>query len=403
MSSLEVLRTVGVRPIAGDTPAGRPAIDLPDYIDIIDEIARINLSGRRAVNWQRVVVKSEVLLRDHTKNLRVAVYLAYGLYETAGLRGLASGLGIIGDLAETFWPDLYPSRARGRTLALEWLVENVCTALDKDESRLPEEGVDCEAALAEAERVQAGLTAQSPAAGEVTRPLVPALRSWLESVRQKKNRDAAQAQPVAPSGRRVEAATSPPTPPPVTPGPDSPQDLTTPKAREQSLGALRSSLLDFVGSLRAADIADPRAYILQRAAIWLPLRELPPAIDGKTELPRPPREVQGAIEAAVAAQEYATAVGLCEDASANSLFWLDAHRLSAEALAALGHTAPAQAVRAETTALLHRLPALAGMNFRDGTPFADAATRRWLGIEEHASPAGVHVAGAGVEAAAARP
>ena len=402
MSSLEVLRTVGVRPIAGDTLTGRPAIDLPDYIDITDEIARINLSGRRAVNWQRVVVKSEVLLRDHTKNLRVAVYLAYGLYETAGLRGLASGLGIIGDLAETFWPDLYPSRARGRTLALEWLVENVCTALDKDESRLPEEVADCEAALAEAERVQAGLTAQSPAAGEVTRPLVPALRSWLESVRQKKNRDAAQAQPVAPSGRRVEAATSPPTPPPVTPGPDIPQDLTTPKAREQSLGALRSSLLDFVGSLRAADIADPRAYILQRAAIWLPLRELPPAIDGKTELPRPPREVQGAIEAAVAAQEYATAVGLCEDASANSLFWLDAHRISAEALVALGHTAPAQAVRAETTALLHRLPALAGMNFRDGTPFADAATRHWLGIEEHASPAGVQVAGAGVEAAAAR-
>ena len=403
VSSLEMLRAVGALPIAGNAPAGGSATELPDYTAITDEIARINLSGRRAVNWQSVIAKSEVILRDHSKNLRVAVYLAYGLYEVNGLRGLAAGLGITGDLVETFWPDLHPLRARARIMALGWLVENVCTALEKDERRAPEEVAACEAALSAAERLQAGLTAQSSAAGEVMSALVPALQSRLEQIR-RKSRQAAK--PAASPNGPVASASVRPTPSPVTAIPGIPSDLTTSKARARALGELRSALLAFVGHLRAADMADPRVYILQRVSIWLPLCDLPPVINGRTELPRPPREVQGAIEAAVAAQEYATAVGLCEDAAANSLFWLDAHRIAAEALSALGHSAAAQAVRAETLALLHRLPALAALNFRDGTPFADPATRRWLGAEEYSERSSAaraqETVGVGAEAAASR-
>ena len=145
---------------------------------------------------------------------------------------------------------------------------------------------------------------------------------------------------------------------------------------------MRSSLLRFAASLRSADIADPRAYILQRAAIWLPLRVLPPAVNGETELPAPPRDVQAAIEAALTAQAYATVVGQCEDALSRQSVWLAGTASAREALSALGHTAAAQAVRAETLALLHRLPALVELKFNDGTPFADPATRQWLSLIE---------------------
>lgn len=84
--------------------------------NIIDEIARLDFDGVRAVNWEIVVKKSEIILREHSKNLRIAVYMAYGLYETKGLLGFAVGLGILADMAEHFWQDLYPPlrRQRGR-------------------------------------------------------------------------------------------------------------------------------------------------------------------------------------------------------------------------------------------------------------------------------------------------
>ncbi len=368
----------------GNASTGLPITDLPDYTDITDEIAHLNLNGRRAVNWPNIVTKSESILRTHSKNLRVASYLAYGLYETNGLRGLATGLGLIGDMVANFWSDLQPPRPRGRLMALEWLAENVRTALEKDDSQTPETVADCKAAVSEAEWLQTNLTAQAPEAGDAAWPLLPALKSRLEKAYQAEQQAQAeqvQAEPEAPAIGR-------PNPAPSASTLDIPSNLTTPEARERSLGTVRSSLLRFAAGLRSADIADPRAYILQRAAIWLPLRVLPPAVNGETELPAPPRDMQAAIEAALTAQAYATAVGRCEDALSDSLFWLDGHRLSAEALNALGHTAAAQAVRAETLALLHRLPALVELKFNDGTPFADPATRQWLGPLESVGSVG---------------
>lgn len=378
VSPLEMVRAVGAAPVAGNAAAGLPINDLPDYTDITDEIARLNLSGRRAVNWSNVVAKSESLLRTHSKNLRVAAYLAYGLYETNGLRGLATGLGLIGDMVANFWADCQPPRPRGRLMALDWLAENVRAGLDKDDAHTSETVADCEAALSEAEWLQANLTARSSAAGDAAWPLLPALKSRLEKARLAEQQ--AQAEPEAPGEPEAPASVRP-NPVPSASALDLPANLTTPEARERALGSVRSSLLRFATGLRSADMADPRAYILQRAAVWLPLRVLPPTVNGETELPCPPREVQAEIEAALTAQEYATAVGQCEDALTDSLFWLDGHRLSAEALSALGHTDAAQAVRAETLALLHRLPNLVELKFNDGTPFANPATRRWLGSD----------------------
>ena len=141
--------------------------------------------------------------------------------------------------------------------------------------------------------------------------------------------------------------------------------------------------------LRGGDAADVRAYTLQRAALWLPVRELPPSVDGRTELPPPSGEVRGAITAAVTAGDPAGALSMCEDAAADSLFWFDAHRIAAEALAAMGHAPAARAVRAETGALLSRLPGVCDLRFNDGTPFAGPVTRRWLGIANERSDGGI--------------
>ncbi len=385
MSSFESLKSIGTSPVTGDE--FEHETELPGYSDIADEIARLDFDGVRAVNWEIVVRKSEIILRDHSKNLRIAIYMTYGLYETNGLPGFAAGLGVLADMVETFWQDLDPPlrRLRGRIMALEWLSEKARAALTRDTGA--GEISDCETALSEANRLMDNLSEHAPEAGDALWNLVPVLKKRQEEIQQQEIQ--AEEPIILPSVSPAPAQPSPPVaqqPEPKAPAIPIDGDMSTSKTREQSLGALRSSLLDFVRRLRTADIADPRVYALHRVSIWLPIRELPPAINGKTELPYPSKEVLGAIETAIIGQNYAIAIDLCEDTVANSLFWLDGHRMTAEILTSIGHLSAAQAVRSETMALLHRLPALATLNFRDGTPFADPATRQWLSIVELQEP-----------------
>ena len=242
---LTTIAEIGALAITDQAPASVDATETPEYVEIRHQISRIGLGGVRAVDWQQVVANAVVIVQERSKNLRIGAYLAYGLYETHGLRGLGVGFGVLCDMCDAYWNDLHPppGRLRGRVLA----------------------------------------------------------------------------------------------------------------------------------------VADVRAYTLQRAAIWLPVRELPPSVAGRTELPPPAAEIRGAIEAAMTGGDCAGALALCEDAATDSLFWLDAHRISAEALVSLGHEAAARAILSEAGSLLCRLPALAGMSFKDGTPFAEPATKQWLG------------------------
>ena len=166
-------------------------------------------------------------------------------------------------------------------------------------------------------------------------------------------------------------------------------DQAARRERDRSLRALGRSMLEAARELRNGDAGDVRAYTLQRAAIWLPVRELPPSIDGRTELPPPGGEVRGAIAAAMAGGTPAGALSMCEDAATESLFWFDAHRIAAEALSAMGHAPAARAVRAQTGALLGRLPGLGELRFNDGTPFAEPLTREWLGIADERTDGGI--------------
>ena len=373
---LTTIAEIGALAITDQAPASVDATETPEYVEIRHQISRIGLGGVRAVDWQQVVANAVVVVRERSKNLRIGAYLAYGLYETHGLRGLGVGFGVLCDMCDAYWNDLHPppGRLRGRVLALEWLAEKVVAALDRSDAEM--DASDLGFAVAQTERLVVSLTERSPVAGGVLGRLVPIMRSRQAAlVREAHER------------RRLAKATATGTASESSSGADPSgasencpgDDRTARQTRERSLRALARSMLDVAHGLRAADVADVRAYTVQRAAIWLPVRELPPSVAGRTELPPPAAEIRGAIEAAMTGGDCAGALALCEDAATDSLFWLDAHRISAEALVSLGHEAAARAILSEAGSLLCRLPALAGMSFKDGTPFAEPATKQWLG------------------------
>ena len=360
-------------------PAGVDAADIPEFADITQEIARIGLGGVRAVDWGRVAANAVLILRERSKNLRVAAYLAYGLYETRGLKGLGVGIGVIADMCDAFWDDLHPplGRLRGRVLAMEWLAERVLAALDRGDTKM--DASDCESALGQTERLVATLTGRCADAGDAMNRLVPVLRARRDTLVRtadaRRRLDEASLLRTA-SASSVEARTTGAQRSRVS------DDQAARRERDRSVREVGRSMLEAARDLRNGDIADVRAYTLQRAAIWLPVRDLPPSIDDRTELPPPAAEVRGAIAAAMTAGDSAGALSMCEDAATDSLFWFDAHRIAAEALSAMGHAPAARAVRAQTGALLRRLPGLGDLRFNDGTPFAQPVTRQWLGIAD---------------------
>lgn len=366
---------LGIRSVPAGAPAGLDPSDATEFSEVAEEISRLDFGGVHGVDWPRVVAGSEVVLREKGKSLRMGAYLAYGLYETHGLRGLGAGLGVIVDMVDGFWTELHPPlrRLRGRVRALEWLSEKSCAKVANGGDGAADVEA-CRYALAQAEKLMQVLAERAADTGDAVWPVVRALR--LEQERIAVAADAGV--------RRAEA-----------PGESEPADdagagnADTPAGRRDEnavsgatsariLGEVRKSMLDAARALRDADAADPRAYVLHRAAVWLPICEAPPSAAGRTALPPPPRDIRGGIEASMTGGDFRGALALCEDAATDSLFWLDAHRIASEALASMGHEAAARAVGAQTGALLHRLPMLKDLSFNDGTPFAGPATLRWL-------------------------
>ena len=382
-TTLATFRELGSVPITAGSPAGFDAAGTPEYADVVREISLIALGGVNAVDWQLVVANSEIILRKHSKNLRVGAYLAYGLYETNGLRGLGMGLGVLAAMCDSFWGNLFPPqrRLRGRILALEWLVERALAALGRNDAKF--DASDCAFVLTQTEGLVVSLAVRSDGAADVMSGLIPFLRTRRAAATRTDDTRAPA------SGDCVPAAAVP-----SSAAPDAAANrLRMPgagdarKGQERALRELGRSMLELAKDMRAADVTDVRAYTLHRAAIWLPVSELPPSIGGRTELPPPTDEVRGAIEAAMNAGDYGGALELCEDAVTDSLFWLDGHRIAAQALRSMGHASAAAAIRAQTAALPSRLPSLVHLSFKDGTPFAEPATRHWLGVAANRSEA----------------
>jgi type VI secretion system protein ImpA len=62
----------------------------------------------RVADWPGVATRCEALLRERTKDLRVAVYLTEALAKTQGFAGLRDGLQVCAGLCERFWDSVHP-------------------------------------------------------------------------------------------------------------------------------------------------------------------------------------------------------------------------------------------------------------------------------------------------------
>ncbi len=362
------LDDIGRTPIPGASPAGQDSHYEPAFAQLqaeIDKLSSVTAGG--AVDWTRVVDLAGEILSGMSKDLTVGAYLGVGLTQTRGPEGLALGARILRDLCATFWEDCLPAkkRVRGRVAAFAWWQEKNLTWLRN--------AADMDPMPAERQRdIIADVRALDAALADLL-PDFPPMNDLLEVLRRLPVIAEAPAAPAEQPGAAATPATPDSRPAPAQTA--APQDAASARA------ALSDAALTFANMGGRENPADPWVWRAARLGAWIRLQALPPEEGGRTMLPPPEQAAKNALlnllnqgrylEAALAAEEQITA----------SLFWLDPHRVAAKALEALGpeYAAACSAVGAELRLFLTWLPGVDRLAFSDGTPFADAETRAWLG------------------------
>lgn len=391
-----------VAPLSPDA-VGADVRGTPAFEELETEVRRIDTEGPAAVRWDRVANAGLDLLSSQGRDLLVACWTTFALCRTEKWRGLAVGVDCISAMVKLWWDDFPPKRERARVGALEWLVVRLTPIV----AEMPVENDDVPALLHASTLLEElnillpeKLAKERIAFGDLVRAVrVKAqeskdilARAEKAQVEEAAKAAAAAAGPAESKPESSAAPSAPPAPPSgassaAAPPPQIAEGVSGPEL-DRAIAALSLSMRQHAQRLREANLTDPRSYRLTRAATWLEITALPEANNKVTQLfpPQGP-QIQG-IETMRRLGEHEALVRDIESAVSSAPFWLDAHRLVAEALFALGpRYAPAmEAVIEMTGGFLRRLPAIVELTFADGTPFADPATRVWL--EQHTSQPG---------------
>ncbi len=349
---------LGKKPVRDDAPAGDAIRDTPEFEALQLELRKLELAQGEQPDWRKVVDSSSELLGAKSKDLLLASWLAFGLLQRDGYRGLASGFTILRDLVDLHWDTLYPElkRMKGRTAAVEWLLERVAKEIPKRGAQ-PGDAEALKDARDRLMELDTLLDAKIPGGGVA----VGEVRSALEEV----ERRAAPPEPSPSSAGPAAAAAAAPT-------------LATVADVPAALTQARSLLRQIADILRAGEPANVLGYRLPRVASWSHLVQSPPHVDGQTQIPPPPAEVATKIEQFASQGQWAGVLEQTETRLGTAIFWLDLNRYSVQALESLGHTEAAQTIIEEMALLLRRFPELPTLRFKEGKPLADATTLAWI-------------------------
>ena len=88
-------------------------------------IKQLDAPSAHPVEWKKVVGHGDVLLKQRSKDLLIASYVAYGMYQQRSLPGLCDGVALVACMIDEYWDDLFPDMKRSQKArggALGWLL-----------------------------------------------------------------------------------------------------------------------------------------------------------------------------------------------------------------------------------------------------------------------------------------
>ncbi|AZF37245.1 Uncharacterized protein ImpA [Pseudomonas sp. R4-39-08] len=331
------------------------------------EVAKTqSIHGASLPDWQQVCEFSERLLREQSKDLRLAVWLTWGLHQRDSFPGLLAGLGLLVYLCEHHWAAVYPTKLRTRVAALAWLVTRLAALFSQNLSlvdRLP---------LFQA--LQAHLVRLDELLNErlgSDAPLLLPIRRQLTERLARATQDGAQSAGAAGVITQVKQALTQSLKPELL--------INNEKDAHKVLRALQEQARTLCAWWLRQNATDLRALRLGRTLAWLSLVNYPDAnSEGVTALrPLAPDKLKR-YQDRLSQGHHAELLLELEVSLAGALFWFDGLRMLWECLEALHANLAMTELETSFALLLQRLPNLPELRFDDGTPFAGPATCEWI-------------------------
>ena len=400
-------------PISDGSPCGINAKYEPAFEKLEAEIAKSESLSAESTDWNDVQLLCEEILSSVSKDYSVACYLAFAYLQADGYKGLLNGFSLLEKMSETFWDDMFPpkKRLRGRQNATQWLIEKVALFLTEKEPSADEMAAipDLAKTLKNLDYLLADkMEDKAPNFGDINRPIKRLKEIAAQQAKQVEAKPEPKPEPAA--APQPQAAPEPVAQQPVEPAPveaaapqPEPQPTPAPQAAPQVASAppVKVEKLDGVGNDNEAKKAykqiqdnlrklanyygqakgsDPKRFRLSRSALWDGLDKLPPATDGKTQLPAPPADKLKKVVDLFEAGEYLEAINLAEKSAEKMPYWFAGNRYIFLSLEALGaeYSKAKQALEFELCKFVARLPKILDLMYSDGTPFSDDQTKAWL-------------------------
>ena len=355
---------VADHPIAGDNFAGEDRRYSPEF-ERLEAVCQNTQTLHRDItpDWNATAEQATIFLREHSKDLRVAVWLTWALYCTRSWTGLEAGLALLERLLTARWEDLHPRKERTRAAALGWLQIRLEGVFDADTL------ATLETSWLQTFSVQLGqLEALLQPRLHEAAPLLPLVRRLDEQRRR-------QAQSTTP----VQSASAALPPTPVATAQALQGPLESDKEAHRLLRQLQEGARTLSSWWLRQRVGDHRALRLNRALLWSGIDSLPAHdAQGVTGLRGLPADRLRYFQERQAAGDCALLLGELEISLTRAPFWLDGQRLAWECLQTLDTEAACREIEWPLELLLERLPGIEALAFHDGQPFADAQTRLWL-------------------------
>lgn len=351
-----------------------PCGDDPRYLDEF-LLVKQEIDKLQGNDYPRVVKLCQTILAEKSRDLRLAGYLLLAATYVDGITGLLEAARGYGLLLKTCWRDCHPQKPGPRLAALNLInhakIESyarqhpeVATAEQLGELRQLIDGVNAHFAQTLGDQaprwtvldkwLQASLNRIQPQAS--SKPVAEAPKAATPL------REVVKPVEIAPSARAEGATLS---------LANEPAGLNSERELTNLTRAIRDYLLQNRDYLRAT------AYT--RALRWAHL-SLPPHQNGATRIPAPRPAALNELNQLLNNSEHQALLLLCEKLflEPGGHLALDLQRHACDAARALGHKDLGQLIADQTSALLRRLPELVGLQFDNGQPLADQATRQWL-------------------------
>ncbi len=409
--SKQLLSEIVFLPISADQPAGIDVRYDDEFEFIEDELSKQgSMVDRGPVNWDKVTQASINILSKKSKDLKVSCYLTRALFEVQGLPGLQAGLSLNCQLMTSFWDDLFPVKPRARANAYEWLSDKFELLFDNLNPDM--ELLSClEDSYTSIKKIEQFLNEQlsdkAPALGNFRR----CIYELLETVKQLKiNEDESQLklktidnaqsnknkliQTIGVSEqsdfKRInsqqsnEKSSDPEQSvnnkilisPPV-----SITDSISEKDHNKIIRHCHENLRNLSSCSINKSLDTPSAYAMNRFSTWMGISKLPMHNDSVTPLKPVPKDKVVYYTTLFNNKSYQELIPLVEQSFSKAPFWLDAHRLVANSLDALGMNDASNQVKEYLAIFLRRFPELLDLKFSDQSAFADQSTKQWINSE----------------------